>query len=154
MAKSKRFIETTVGRFVFGALALLGLCPPELLNKSLQQSSKNLDETDETEFTPFPGEPDDQVFVNPTRPNEPDGCVLLYRKEGVLVYVNERIPIDMITEISITNISIPYNPAAYHILLVLSNGQVVHIPAGQDREWAYEAMKQLRGAIFLTDSCK
>ena len=152
MAKSKRFIDTTVGRIVFGALALLGLCPPKLLNKSLQQSSKNLDETNKAEFTPFPGEPDNQVFVNPTRPNEPDGCVLLYRKEGVLLYDNVRIPLGMITDISITNMSIPYNPASYHMLLVLSNGQVVHIPAGQDREWAYEAMKQLRGVIFFKDS--
>ena len=60
----------------------------------------------------------------------------------------------MLTDISITNISNPYSQATYHILLVLSTGQVVHIPAGQDREWAYEAMKQLREAIIFTDSCR
>ena len=154
MATSKRFFDTRVGRFILGVLASLGLYPPEPLNKSIQQSTTNPGETDETEFTPFPGEPDDQIFVNPTRPNEPEGCVLRYQKERVLRYMNERIPLGMMTDISITNISNPYSPATYHILLVLSTGQVVHIPAGQDREWAYEAMKQLREAIIFTDSCR
>ena len=41
-----------------------------------------------------------------------------------------------------------YLLGAYHLLLVLSNGQVAHIPAGQDREWANEALIQLRNAVL------
>ena len=35
---------------------------------------------------PLPEEPDDLVVINPTRVNEPDGAILVYRKEGVLLF--------------------------------------------------------------------
>lgn len=101
-----------------------------------------------TETTRLPQEPDDLIVVNPTKANEPEGSILLYRKEGVLVYGDKQIPLDMITDVSMKNVSDPYILGAYHLLLVLSNGQVVHIPAGQDREWANEALIQLRDSVL------
>ena len=101
-----------------------------------------------TEPAQLPQEPDDLIVVNPTKANEPEGSILLYRKEGVLVFGNKQIPLDMITDVSMNNVSDPYILGAYHLLLVLSNGQVIHIPAGQDREWANEALIQLRDAVL------
>ena len=101
-----------------------------------------------TEPTQLPQEPDDLIVVNPTKANEPEGSILLYRKEGVLVFGDKQIPLDMITDVSMKNVSDPYILGAYHLLLVLSNGQVIHIPAGQDREWANEALIQLRDAVL------
>lgn len=101
-----------------------------------------------TEPTQLPQEPDDLIVVNPTKANEPEGSILLYRKEGVLVFGDKQIPLDMITDVSMKNVSDPYILGAYHLLLVLSNGQVIHIPAGQDREWANEALIQLRDTVL------
>jgi hypothetical protein len=96
----------------------------------------------------LPQEPDELIVVNPTKINDPDGSVLLYRKEGILVFDNERIPISQVVDVSMTNVSIPELPGVYHLLLVMSNGQVVHIPAGGDGNWANEAMKELHIALF------
>ena len=93
-------------------------------------------------------EPDELIVVNPTKMNDPDGSVKLYRKEGFLAFDNLWIPISQVTDVSMTNVSIPELPAVYHLLLVLSNGQVVHIPAGNDLNWANEAMKQLHTSLF------
>lgn len=101
-----------------------------------------------TEPRQLPQEPDDLIVVNPTKANEPEGSILLYRKENVLVYGDKQIPLDMITDVSMNNVSNPYISGAYHLLLALSDGQVAHIPAGQDREWANEALIQLRDAVL------
>ena len=102
----------------------------------------------DTEPTPLSQEPDVVIVVNPTKANEPEGSILLYRKEGVLVYGDKQIPLDGIVDVSMNNVSNPYIPGAYHLLLALSDGQVAHIPAGQDRDWAHEALLHLREAIF------
>ena len=97
---------------------------------------------------PLAGEPDDVVVLDPTRPNEPDGAVLVYRKEGVLVFDGKQIPIGKIVEGYVSNSNNnPYLPVAYHILLAMDDKNIVHIPAGQDFEWAQEALKQLQAAI-------
>ena len=102
----------------------------------------------DTEPTPLSQEPDVVIVVNPTKANEPEGSILLYRKEGVLVYGDKQIPLDRIVDVSMNNVSNPYIPGAYHLLLALSDGQVAHIPAGQDRDWAHEALLHLREALF------
>ena len=97
---------------------------------------------------PLPEEPDDLVVINPTRINEPDGAILVYRKEGVLLFDGKQIPIDKIVEGYVSNSNNnPYLPVAYHILLAMDDKNIVHIPAGQDFEWAQEALKQLQAAI-------
>ena len=96
---------------------------------------------------PLSGEPDAQVVVNPTRANEPDGSVLVYRKEGILVFNGVQIPMDKLADAFVINISDnPYTPQSYHIQLNLGNGRTVRIPAGNDAEWAGEALKQLQAA--------
>ena len=105
-------------------------------------------DTKEPDTTPLPDEPDEVIILDPTRANEVDGAILLYRKEGLLVFGTALIPIDLIKDISVNNVSNPYLPGAYHLLLMLKDGRVAHIPAGQDGEWANEALKQLREAVF------
>ena len=102
----------------------------------------------EPSAVPMVGEPDDVVVLDPTRPNEPDGAILVYRKEGVLVFDGKQIPIGKIVEGYVSNSNNnPYLPVAYHILLVMDDKNIVHIPVGQDFEWAQEALKQLQAAI-------
>ena len=97
---------------------------------------------------PLPEEPDDLVVINPLRINEPDGAVLVYRKEGVLLFDGKQIPIGKIVEGYVSNSNNnPYLPVAYHILLAMDDKNIVHIPVGQDFEWAQEALKQLQTAI-------
>lgn len=94
-------------------------------------------------------EPDDLVIVNPTRAYEPDGCILVYRTEGVLVYGDKKIPIDQIVDAFVINInSNPYLPAEYYLRLNLEDGKFERIPAGLDGEWAQEALKQLQEAVL------
>ena len=140
------------------ACVVYGICNLIVLKKRQPRVLPDEDVADEpeifTEPARLPQEPDDLIVVNPTKANEPEGSILLYRKESVIVYGDKQIPLDMITDVSMTNVSNPYIPGAYHFLLVLSDGQVVHIPAGQDREWANEALKQLREAIWGKTSCE
>ena len=134
------------------ASVVYGVCNLVVLKKRKARGIPEEEETDEAEGDSVPiqiaGEPDDVIVVNPTKANEPDGSILIYRKEGVLVFFDKKIPLDKIVDVSVTNVSNPYIPGAYHLLLVLSDGKVAHIPAGSDREWANEALIQLREAIF------
>lgn len=141
--------------FILGMASIIcGVCnlivlkkrPPRMLPDDVADEPELVDE-----HVPLPQKPDELIVVNPTKANEPEGSILLFRKEGVLVYGDKQIPLDMITDVSMTNVSDPYILGAYHLLLVLSNGQVAHIPAGQDREWANESLMQLREAIFGKD---
>ena len=123
-------------------LAVIGLI--YLILKKRTKEPKPMD----TESVPLPSEPDAQVIVNPTRPNEPDGSILVYRKENVLVYNGTQIPIDKIIDAFVVNANDnPYIPAAYHIQLNQGNEKAARIPVGMDAEWANEALKQLKEAI-------
>ena len=130
--------------------AIMGLL---ILKRRKPQASEPEPDTKpvaEVEPSPVPlsGEPDDVVVLDPTRINEPDGAVLVYRKEGVLVFDGKQIPIGKIVEGYVSNSNNnPYLPVAYHILLAMDDKNIVHIPAGQDFEWAQEALKQLQAAI-------
>ena len=136
------------------ACVAYGVCNLVVLKKRRPQvlPDEDVADADEPEIGTKPiqiaGEPDDVIVVNPTKANEPEGSILLYRKEGVLVFFDKQIPLDKIVDVSVTNVSNPYIPGAYHLLLVLSDGKVTHIPAGPDREWANEALLQLRDALF------
>ena len=112
-----------VGSVVSGVCSLIVLKkrPPRMLPDDVADEPELVDE-----HVPLPQKPDELIVVNPTKANEPEGSILLFRKEGVLVYGDKQIPLDMITDVSMTNVSDPYILGAYHLLLVLSNGQVGH----------------------------
>ena len=123
-------------------LAVIGL-----ISLILKKRSKNTPRQEQPKPAPLPGEPDAQVVINPTRANEPDGSVLVYKKEGVIVFNGVQIPMDKLTDAFVININDnPYTPQTYHIQLNLGNGRTVRIPAGNDAEWAGEALKQLQAA--------
>lgn len=137
---------------ILGVASIIsGICNLITLKKRRQRSPGT---DQDVEPNPVPSdiqileEPDELIVVNPTKMNDPDGSVQLYRKEGLLVFDNQMIPLSQIDDVSMTNVSIPELPAVYHLLLVLSNGQVVHIPAGNDLNWTNEALKQLHTSLF------
>ena len=112
-----------------------------------RKRSNNTPQEEQPKPIPLPAEPDAQVVVDPTRTNEPDGSILIYRKEGVLVFNGMQIPLDKIVDAFVINVNDnPYIPATYHIQLNLGNRQHVRIPAGTVAEWAEEALKQLQEA--------
>lgn len=113
----------------------------------LPRKKKNPAPAPAEEPVPALGEPDDLVVIDPTRPDDPKGAILLYRREGLLVYDGIRIPVAGIKDVSFINASNPYLPEAYHILLGMQDGQVLHIPAGNDRTLAAELAGRLRELI-------
>ena len=133
-------------QLVMGVASIVaGVCQLLFLKKRKMQMTGP---EPEPSAVPMAGEPDDVVVLDPTRPNEPDGAILVYRKEGVLVFDGKQIPIGKIVEGYVSNSNNnPYLPVAYHILLAMDDKNIVHIPAGQDFEWAQEALKQLQAAI-------
>ena len=134
-------------------LILAAICLAFVIARSLARKKREAQkdvpmDTKEPDTIPLPAEPDEVILLDPIHVNEPDSAVLIYRKEGLLVFGAARVPIDLIKDISVNNVSNPYLPGAYHILLMLKDGRVAHIPAGRDGEWADEALKQLRDAVF------
>lgn len=113
----------------------------------LSRKKKNPAPAPAEEPVPALGEPDGLVVIDPTRPDDPKGAILLYRREGLLVYDGIRIPVAGIKDVSFINASNPYLPEAYHLLLGMQDGQVLHIPAGNDRTLAAELAGQLRELI-------
>jgi len=99
------------------------------------------------ESEPLPEEPDERIVVNPARINEPTGSVLLYREQGVLVYDGVQIHTDSIRDITFNNVANAYLTPEYHIILVLSDGRSLHIPAGMDGAYAQEAAQELQDAL-------
>ena len=141
-------------QLVMGVASIVaGVCQLLFLKNRKMQTPEPEPDTKpepEPESNPVPlaGEPDDVVVLDPTRPNEPDGAILVYRKEGFLLFDGKKFPIDKIVEGSVSNSNNnPYLPVAYHILLVMDDKKMVHFPVGQDFEWAQEALKQLQAAI-------
>ena len=134
-------------------LILAAICLAFVIARSFARKKREAQkdvsmDTKEPDITPLPSEPDEVIILDPIHVNEPDSTILLYRKEGLLVFGTARVPIDLIKDISVNNVSNPYLPGAYHILLMLKDGRVAHIPAGQNGEWANEVLEQLREAIF------
>ncbi|MBO5581683.1 MAG: hypothetical protein J5948_04135 [Bacteroidales bacterium] len=113
----------------------------------LSRKKKNCAPAPAEEPVPALGEPDGLVVIDPTRPDDPKGAILIYRQEGLFVYDGVRIPIADIKDVSFINASNPYLPEAYHLLLGMQDGQVLHIPAGNDRTLAAELAGRLRELI-------
>ena len=141
-------------QLVMGVASIVaGVCQLLFLKNRKMQAPEPEPDTKpvaEAESNPVPlaGEPDDVVVLDPTRPNEPEGAILVYRKEGFLLFDGKKFPIDKIVEGSVSNSNNnPYLPVAYHILLVMDDKKMVHFPVGQDFEWAQEARKQLQAAM-------
>jgi hypothetical protein len=130
---------------------IFGICNLDILKKRKMQAPGETAPVEVPETAPapnpLPGEPDEQIVVNPTRANEPNGAIFLYRKEGMLVYDGRQIPVARIVDASVTNAnSNPYLPPEYNIRLTLDDKSIVLIPTGLDGEWAQEALKQLEAA--------
>ena len=131
--------------FVFGVIGIISL-----------KRKKKAPVDDSEEESPVPvqepleGVPDEQIVVSPTKINESKGSVYLYRDKGILVYDGVQIPLDSISDVSFNNVAPnPYVPGEYHILVILKDGRVLHIPAGMDGTYAQEVAVKLRDACQL-----
>lgn len=113
-----------------------------------EEVEKDLEEGDASEFEELAGEPYERIVINPTRINEPDGSVLIYRDKGVLVYDKVKIPLDNVKDVSFSNVAMAYLPTSYDILLTMNDGFVLHIPAGMDMMQVQENMMKLQKALF------
>ena len=133
---------------ILAAICLAFVVARSLVRKKREDHKDVPMDTTEPDTTPLPDEPDEVIILDPIHVNEPDSTILLYRTEGLLVFGAMRVSIDLIKDISINNASNFYIPCAYHILLMLKDGRVAHIPAGRDGEWANEVLEQLREAVF------
>ena len=133
---------------ILAAICLVFVIARSLARKKREAQKDVSMDTKEPDTTPLPPEADEVILLDPIHVNEPESAILLYRKEGLLVFGETRVSIDLIKDISINNASNFYIPCAYHILLILKDGRVAHIPAGQNGEWANEVLEQLREAIF------
>ena len=126
---------------------LLVLAIIALVYFSLKKQPGKAVRKEDLKTIPLPAEPDAQVVVVPTRANDPDGSVLVYKKEGVIVFNGIQIPMDKLVDAFVVNVNEnPYIPAAYHIQLNLRDHQFLQIPAGNDAGWAAEVLKHLQEA--------
>ena len=127
---------------VFGVIGIISL------KRGKKESVEDSEEVSLASIPePLEGEADEQIVVSPTRINESTGSIFVYRDKGILVYNGAQIPLDSISDVSFNNVAPkPYVPGEYHILLILKDGRVLHIPAGMDRTYAQEVAMKLRDA--------
>ncbi|MBP5391001.1 MAG: hypothetical protein J6Y40_02835 [Bacteroidales bacterium] len=148
--------ESLLGCFavVLGILDIVLLIRSKKLMEAIEEAEeeeeveKDLEEGDASEFEELAGEPYERIVINPTRINEPDGSVLIYRDKGVLVYDKVKIPLDNVKDVSFSNVAMAYLPTSYDILLTMNDGFVLHIPAGMDMMQVQENMMKLQKALF------
>ena len=148
--------ELILGCFavVLGILDIVLLIRSKKLMEAIEEAEeeeeveKDLEEGDASEFEELAGEPYERIVINPTRINEPDGSVLIYRDKGVLVYDKVKIPLDNVKDVSFSNVAMAYLPTSYDILLTMNDGFVLHIPAGMDMMQVQENMMKLQKALF------
>ena len=135
---------TGCAAIVFGVIGLISL---KRGKKALVEDSEEVAPDSIPE--PLEGEPDEQIVVSPTRINESTGSIFVYRDKGILVYNGAQIPLDSISDVSFNNVAPnPYVPGEYHILLILKDGRVLHIPAGMDGIYAQEVAMKLRDVLL------
>lgn len=84
------------------------------------------------------GEPDEYVVVDATRANEAAGCILVYRKQRIMIIGGEPIGMDDVIDVTNVNTATPYTVGQYQVVLTTKrpNRQYIRINVGMDAEWA------------------
>ena len=93
------------------------------------------------------GNPDDVIITNPTRGNEVDACILVYRNKGLLIINGLEVKKSEITEYVLKNDGPnPYLPADYHVHITttLEDYPQLCVSLGNELSWAEEVLKQLQ----------
>ena len=95
------------------------------------------------------GQPDDIIITDPTRAEEAEGAILVYHKEGTMVYNGQTINIKDIKDITFNNSALPYFASDFQIILTTTNPEMplVRIFVGSDAVWAQQVV------VAIKDTC-
>ncbi len=91
------------------------------------------------------GEPDNVIVTDATRANETDGCILVYKKQRVLVIAGEPVSMDDITDVTSVNTATPYTIGQYQVVLTTKrlDRQYIRLDVGMDAEWAKDVAMEI-----------
>lgn len=102
------------------------------------------------------GEPDDVIICDPTRGNEAEGAVIIYKSggkdnKGEIIYEDVTLNIADIVDITVKNVAIAYLPNDYSLLVSTTDTKHknLQIHTGTDAMWAEDVCKQLISALSL-----
>ena len=93
------------------------------------------------------GDPDDTIISNPTRGNEVEGCILVYRAKGFLIINGLEVKKSEITDYVLKNDGLnPYLPADYqlHITTTLDDYPMLCVSLGNEISWAEEVLREFQ----------
>ena len=89
---------------------------------------------------------DEIIIVDPTRGNDLEGTLLIFRQggadgKGYIVHCSQIIDMNAVN---------PYLPNAYQIVITADSDQCsrITIPAGYDVSWAMQVVLEIEKAIF------
>lgn len=91
------------------------------------------------------GEPDGVIVTDATRANEIDGCILVYKKNRILVIAGEPVSMDDITDVTSVNTATPYTIGQYQVVLTTKrpDRQYIRLDVGMDAEWAKDVAMEI-----------
>lgn len=97
------------------------------------------------------GDPSSVIVVNPIRGNEAIGVILVYDKQGLLVYNDIVVRKADVIDVTFNNSAIPYLPNDYQVVLTTRDAshRYIRIPVGPDSEWAMNVVAQIRQSLLF-----
>ena len=93
------------------------------------------------------GAPDDVIVTNPTKGNEVEGCILVFRNKGFFIINGLEVRKSEITDVVLKNDGPnPYLPADYQLHITTSREDYpwLTVSVGNEPEWANEALLLFR----------
>ena len=114
--------------------------------------------TENNHTTPRPISPqqaDEVLIVDPTRGEETEGMLRLFRRggwrdEGYIAYRGQTIDMAEVKEVTFHNTSIPYLPNTYQVVITSTSPQCpnISIPAGSDASTAMRMALEIERQLF------
>lgn len=99
------------------------------------------------------GTPDDTIVANPTCGNDVEGCILVYRKEGLLIINGLEVKKSEITDYVLKNDALtPYLPTDYqlHISTAMDDYPNLYVPVGNELTWAEQVLVEFKQEMSLS----
>ena len=93
------------------------------------------------------GDPDDTIIANPTRGNDVEGCILVYREKGFFIINGLEVKKSEITDYIMKNDGPnPYLPADYqlHITTTLDDYPMLCVSLGNEIFWAEQVVIEFK----------
>ena len=98
------------------------------------------------------GTPDDTIIANPTRGNEVEGCILVYREAQLMIINGLEVKKSEITDCVLKNDGVnPYMPADYQLRLTttLKDYPTLSVSLGNEISWAEQVLLEFQKEINL-----